>query len=141
MTNESYLLAGIFETEGRLGAEARLDELRGVFTTKFGLTSVTTQEEDAAVVESPAGVAPPLLVQLVRLLSPVPSRREDLTQTRSLEASAREEAVLSMKLLLVVHGWEGTASVLVRYEDLRTGEDGVVVVVSRPVHTSSQQNS
>ena len=84
-------------------------------------------------------MAPPLLVQLVRLLSPVPTRREDLTQTRSLEASARQETVLSMKLLLVVHGWEGTACVEVRYEDLRTGEDGASV--TRTVDTSSQQNS
>ena len=112
------LQAGIFETEGRPGVAARHYELRCC------LSALTTQEEDAAVVESPAGVTPPLLVQLVRLLSPAPSRCEDLTQALSLEASARQEAALSMKLLLVVHGWEGTACVEVREEDLHTGEDG-----------------
>ena len=115
------LQAGIFETEGRPGVAARHYELRCC------LSALTTQEEDAAVVESPAGVTPPLLVQLVRLLSPAPSRCEDLTQALSLEASTRQKAVLGVKLLRVVHGGEGAASVEVRHEDLGSGEAGAKI--------------
>ena len=133
MLNQLYLQAGIFETEGRSSVAAGRDELRGC------LSALTAQEEDAAVVESPAGVAPPLLCQVVRLLSPANSRFVILTQALSLEASARQEAALSMKLLLVDHCWEGTACVEVREEDLRTRDTGASV--TRPVDTSSQQNS
>ena len=69
----------------------------------------------------------PLLCQVVRLRSPANSRFVILTETLSLEASTREETALSMKLLLVVHGRESTASVEVREEDLRTGEAGASV--------------
>ena len=44
-----------------------------------------------------------------------------------------------MKLLLVVHGREGAASIEPRYEDLDTGEAGAGVAGA--VYTSSQQNS
>ena len=81
----------------------------------------------------------PFLTQLVRLLSPASSGCEGLTQTRSLEASARQETVLSVKLLLVVHGREGAAYIVPRYEDLGTGEAGAGVAGA--VYTSSQQNS
>ena len=84
-------------------------------------------------------MAPPLLCQVVRLLSPAHSRFVILTQALRLEASARQEAALSMKLLLVIHCWEGTAPVEVREEDLRTGDTGASV--TRSVDTSSQQNS
>ena len=44
-----------------------------------------------------------------------------------------------MKLLLVVHGGEGTARVELRYEDLGRGEAGASVAGC--VETSSEQNS
>ena len=128
------LQAWIFETEARPSdVETGYEELC------VGLIPVATQEEDAAVVQSPGGVAPPLLGQVVQLRPPANSREVILTKTRSLEASARQKTALRMKLFLLVHVGEGTGSVEVRYEDLSTGETGAIV--TRTVYTSSQQDS
>ena len=128
------LLAWMSETEARPSdVEAGYEELC------VGLIPVATQEEDAAVVQSPGGVAPPLLGQVVQLRPPANSREVILTQTRSLKASARQETALRMKLFLLVHVGEGTGSVEVWYEDLSTGEAGAIV--TRTVDTSSQQDS
>ena len=72
-------------------------------------------------------------------VTPASTGCEGLAHTRSLEASARQETVLSVKLLLVVHGREVAASIEPRYEDLGTGEAGAGVAGA--VYTSSQQNS
>ena len=80
-----------------------------------------------------------LLAQLVGQVTPASTGCEGLAHTRSLEASARQETVLSVKLLLVVHGREVAASIEPRYEDLGTGEAGAGVAGA--VYTSSQQNS
>ena len=90
-----------------MSVEARPDEI----CSGLGTLAEASQKEDAAIVESPAGVSPPLLGQLVMLLSPATTRCEELTQAWSHEASARQETILTMKLLMVVHGLEGTASV------------------------------
>ena len=128
------LLAWMFETEARPSdVEAGYEELC------VGLIPVATQEEDAAVVQSPGGVAPPLLGQVVQLRPPANSREVILTQTWSLEASARQETALRMKLFLLVHVGEGTGSVEVWYEDLSTGETGTIV--TRTVDTSGYQDS
>ena len=90
-----------------MSVEARPDEI----CCGLGTLAEASQKEDAAIVESPAGVSPPLLGQLVMLLSPATTRCVELTQAWSLEASARQETILTMKILMVVHGLEGTASV------------------------------
>ena len=118
-----------------MSVEARPDEI----CSGLGTLAEASQKEDAAIVESPAGVSPPLLGQLVMFLSPATTRCVELTQAWSLEASARQETALRMKLFLLVHVGEGTGSVEVWYEDLSTGEAGAID--TRTVYTSSQQDS
>ena len=58
-----------------MSVEARPDEI----CSGLGTLAEASQKEDAAIVESPAGVMPPPLCQAVRLRAPADSRSEDLT--------------------------------------------------------------